>query len=598
MNNFEILKDYSRGDLRRLAKGKISEIVGLDADKILRDLSRVLGNYESVKRNIEFRTPPTDTILEVLLDAREHRIQTDYLKSAVTKRIQDYVEDAKGLELGKSKKNYSLYGKMLGAAWDFEDDFNESEANLLRVLRNELGITRREHQLIMAHSEVGRLKFGGTEYEDGLEFLTNEGIVLVCCIDGESYFVLSDETSDSLLQLWDFAMRLGQRRRLYNCLTKPQLASALKDAGLRTSGSGSELVDHLIENEIPSPPVLYGLSANDLVGLLVKLGLPKSGNKEERVMRIIDHFRSDADVAEATVKTPLEEMAPELESLSDETLVDLLDELGVVQLADALQALGLQKSGSKDAKMERLIGSPFNSESILTTLGLADLRELAKKTGLSRAGNKPQLIESILCHFVEETVPSSDLTPKDLLGFYDELSRQDKRAYPAGCAPDKLSASRIGLDFERATRYIFKNLLRLDTKVQKAGCEEPDGVLVDDDGSFYCYECKTVLSPPYALPIQHRLQVRNYIAAVAKSRRADHFGGYIIISHSFKDGIEETLAAIEPPLDVPIAVIEARDLLAFGSKWQEEHPIDTYPIGAALQAGRVTASDLQRAGRI
>jgi hypothetical protein len=92
--------------------------------------------------------------------------------------------------------------------------------------------------------------------------------------------------------------------------------------------------------------------------------------------------------------------------------------------------------------------------------------------------------------------------------------------------------------------------------------------------------------------------VRNYIAAVAKSRRADHFGGYIIISHSFKDGIEETLAAIEPPLDVPIAVIEARDLLAFGSKWQEEHPIDTYPIGAALQAGRVTASDLRRAGRI
>ena len=107
-----------------------------------------------------------------------------------------------------------------------------------------------------------------------------------------------------------------------------------------------------------------------------------------------------------------------------------------------------------------------------------------------------------------------------------------------------------------------------------------------------------MLSPPYTLPIQHRLQVRNYITAVAKSRRADHFGGYIIISHSFKDGIEQTLAAIESPEDVPIVVIEARDLLAFGRKWQDEHPIDTYPIGAALQAGRVTARDLQRAGRI
>ncbi len=597
MNNFEILKDYSKGDLRRLAKGKISEIVGLDADKILRDLSRVLGNYESVKRNIEFRTPPTDTVLEVLLDAPEHRIHTDNLKSVVRKRIQDYIDAAKGLDFKNSKKNYSLYGKMLGAAWDFDDDMNESEANLLRVLRVALGITRREHQLIMAHPEVERLKFGTTEYEDGLAFLTNEGIVLVCCVDGDSYFVLSDETSDSLLQLWGYSLRVSQRSRLFDCLTKPQLASALKDAGLRTSGSSSELVARLMDNEIPLSPVLSSLSANDLVGLLVKLGLPKSGNKEERIFRVIDHFRSDADIKDAAAETAVVEMTPEPELLSDETLVDLLAELGVVQLANALQTLGLPKSGSKDAKIERLIESPFNSESILTSLSLVDLRELAKKTGLGSAGNKPQLVESILSHFADDTAEPSDLTPKVLLDFYDELSRQDKRAYPAGAAPEKPSASRMGLDFERATRYIFKNLLRLDTKVQKAGREEPDGVLVDDDGTFYCYECKTVLSPPYALPIQHRLQVRNYITAVAKSRRAGQFGGYIIISHSFKEGIEQKLAAIESPLDVPVAVIEARDLLAFGRKWQDEHPIDTYPIGAALQSGRVTARDLQRAGR-
>jgi hypothetical protein len=269
-----------------------------------------------------------------------------------------------------------------------------------------------------------------------------------------------------------------------------------------------------------------------------------------------------------------------------------------VQLADALQTLGLQKSGTKSVRIQRLIQSPFNSETVLQTLSLGDLREMAGKLGLRKAGNKPQIIESILGYFAEQTVEPSDLTAKDLLDFYDELSRQDSRAYPAGSVPDTLSASRMGLDFERATRYIFKNLLRLDTKVQKAGQEEPDGVLVDDDGCFYCYECKTVLSPPYTLPIQHRLQVRNYITAVAKSRRAEQFGGYLIISHSFSDGIERTLEAIDSPLDVPVAVIEARDLLAFGRKWQQDHPIDTYPIGAALQAGRVTARDLQRAGRI
>lgn len=598
MNNFEILKDYSKGDLRRLAKGKISEIVGLDSDKILRDLSRVLGNYESVKRNIEFRSPPTDTILEVLLDAPGHVIRTDDLKSAVKKRIQDYHEASKTLDFKNAKKNYNLYATMLIAAWDFDDDFNESEANLLRVLRRELGITRREHQLVMAHPDVGRLRFESDAYEEGLAFLTNEGILLVCCGDGDSFFVLSDETSDSLLQLWGFVMRTTQRRRLLGCLTKPQLVAALKNAGLRTTGSNLELVDRIIENEIPATPVLAGLSTSDLVGMLSKLGLPRSGSREERTLRIIDHFRSDADIAVAEPETPAAEPDPEPETLSDEALMDLLDGLGSTQLADALQSLELQKSGTKPERIQRLVQSPYNSVSILNTLGLGDLRDVAQKLGLRKTGNKPQLIESIIDCFAEEGAEPSDLTPKDLLGFYDELSRQDSRAYPPGAASEGLSASRMGLDFELATRYIFKNLLRLDTKVQRAGQAEPDGILVDDDGVFYCYECKTVLSPPYALPIQHRLQVRNYLTAVAKSRRVDQFGGYIIIAHSFVEGIERTLVGIESPLDAPIAVIEARDLLAFGQKWQQDHPIDTYPIGAALKSGRVTARDLQQAGRI
>ncbi|MEZ5125309.1 MAG: hypothetical protein R2826_03550 [Thermoleophilia bacterium] len=597
MNNFDILKDYSKGDLRRLAKGKISEIVGLDADKILRDLSRVLGNYESVKRNIEFRTPPTDTILEVLLDAEDHRIRTDDLKASVKRRIHDYVEASASLDLKNAKKNYSLYAKMLEAAWEFEDDLKESEANLLRVLRSELGITRTEHQMIMAHAEIGRLKFVASEYEDGLAFLTNEGIVLVCCADGESYFTLSDETSDSLLQLWGFDMRLKQRQRLFESLTKNQLVIALKDAGLKTAGSSAELVARLIENEIATRTVLSALGTVELVGLLAKLGLPKSGNKEDRVYRIVDHFRSDADIAVTEVAPPVEEVAPETESLGDEAVVDLLDELGIFQLGDALQALGLPKTGSKAAKIARLAESRFNSHSVLATLSKGELVALAGKMGLNRTANKPELIESIICHVAEADAQPSELTAKDLLEVYDELSRQDTHAYPPQVVSDGMSASRMGLDFERATRYIFKNLLRLDTKTQKAGREEPDGVLVDESGAFFCYECKTTLWPPYTLPIQHRLQVRNYISTLAKSRRAEQFAGYLIIAHSFADGIEVKLAAIESPLDVPLAVIEARDLLAFARKWQDERPIDTYPIGAVLHAGRVTARDLQRAGR-
>jgi len=598
VNNFEILQNYSKGDLRRLAKGKISEIVGLDSDKVLRDLSRVLGNYESVKRSIEFRTPPTDTILEVLLDAPEHRVSMDDLQQAVTSRIQQYVEASKSLDFKNTKKNYGLYAKMLIAAWDFDDDFNASEANLLRVLRNDLGITRKEHQLVMAHSTVRRLKFDTAEYEAGLTFLTNEGIVLVCCGDNDSSFILSDETSDSLLELWGFALRGGQRERLFAHLSKPQLVGALKNADLRTSGSNPELVARLIENEIPANPVLSGLSTDELVGLLGKLGLPKSGNKEERVLRIIDHFKANADIAVAAASPEAEAVAPQEEILREETVLDLLDQLGVVQLADALESLGLQKSGSKNARIERLALSPYNSETVLASLGLDDLRKLATGLGLRKSGNKSDLINSILAYFMEQSIEESALSPKDLLGFYDEISRQDVRAYPANATPDGLSATRMGLDFERATRYIFKNMLRLDAKAQTSGQVEPDGTVTDDEGLFYCYECKTVLNPPYTLPIQHRLQLRNYISSIAASRRSDRFGGYLIIAHSFSDGIEQKLASIEAPMDVPIAVVEARDLLAAAVKWQEEHPLDTFPIGRALKNGRVSAKDLVQASRV
>ena len=295
MNNFEILQNYSRGDLRRLAKGKISEIVGLDATKILHDLSRVLGNYESVKRNVEFRNPPADTILEVLLEAEGHRVPVDDLKSAVRDRIREYREASKDVPLQDPVKGYRLYATMLAAAWDHDGDLVPQEANLLRVLRNELGITRRTHQLIIAHPDIRRLVFDPTSFNEELTYLSNEGIVLVCCDNGDSHFVLSDETAESLLQLWGFEMEPKQYKRLLGVLTNTQLAGILRSAGLRTSGTTRELVERVLASEMPPSAALSVLTGAELASLLARLGLPRSGSKEERVLRVIDHFKSDTD---------------------------------------------------------------------------------------------------------------------------------------------------------------------------------------------------------------------------------------------------------------------------------------------------------------
>ncbi|MDP2181852.1 MAG: hypothetical protein Q8K99_04695 [Actinomycetota bacterium] len=598
MNNYEILERYSRGDLRRLAKGKISEIVGLDANKILKDLSRVLGNYESIRRNVEFRTPPADTILETLLEADGHRIRVDDLKPAVRARIKTYRSASRNLDLQNPIKGYRLYATMLAAAWDYEGDLLPAEANLLRVLRQELGISRTNHQLIMAHADIGRLTFDASEYEAELTFLSNEGIVLVYADDEDTHFVLSDETAESLLQLWGFEMEHSQYARLLSGLAKNQLAKPLRTAHIRVSGSAGELVTRIMENEIPPSVVLNSLPGRELAALLERLSLTKTGKKEDLVLivlRVIDHFKSNGDVERNPEPCVVQEPTCEPEILREETVADLLGQLSSDRIADLLETLDLKKSGSKTTKIERLTRSPYNVETMLQSLCLDDLRELASGLGLRKSGNKGDLIASVISFFKDEAITESPISPKDLLDFYIEIACQDRRAYPQGTMGGYLSTTRIGLDFERATRYIFKNMLSLDTKAQRAGCEEPDGILTDDDDRFFCYECKTVLSPPYSLPIQHRLQIRNYIDRIAQSRRADRLGGYLIISHSFGDNIEQKLAEIQAASDIPIAAITAQDLLGFARKWQQDHPIDTYPIGNALRNGRLSARQMERA---
>jgi hypothetical protein len=93
------------------------------------------------------------------------------------------------------------------------------------------------------------------------------------------------------------------------------------------------------------------------------------------------------------------------------------------------------------------------------------------------------------------------------------------------------------------------------------------------------------------MPIAHRLQIRNYVEKISKTKDKDNFKGYIIISHSFSDNIINKIEAINPPLDAPICVIEARDLTAFAKKWENNFPTDTLPLRQIVKNGIVTLKD-------
>ncbi len=582
MKNIEVLGQYKKSDLRRIAKGKISEIVGMNPEKILNDLSKVLGNYESIKNNIEFRKPPVHTILEVIFDSPDHMVKVEELHSLVAKKIRSYKKHSKDIDL--NDRNYRLYAKALNAAWEYEGDLLKAEANILRVLREELNISKKEHQFIMAHPQSNRLFFKRDRYDRELTFLSAAGIILIYKTEAQDYFVLTDETVESLKELWAIELEKQQFLRLLKNINNGRLSAALRSVGLPLSGARNQLIARIITNEIMPSYLLDFLSTPQLASYLKKIGLTQGGAKDEKILRLVEFYRLNKDI-----EKPKEEQPPPIDveerMLSEDKLKDLLSGFTAEQLGNSLEDLGLLKSGSKNVRIDRLAKSQFNTKSILDTLTLEELRNTSKRVGLQTSRKKPDLIKKLIYYNHQLAVQESKLPAKELLNYYSELSCQETRIYK-GNGGSKVSLATVGHDFERATKYLFKNIFNLETKTQKFGKEEPDGMVRDDEGNVYLYECKTVLNPPYTLPISHRLQIRNYIDQIANTRDKERVKGYLIISHSFPRDIDKKIQAIKSSIDeLPIGVIKAKDLAALGKKWANEYPTDTLPIGRLVNNG-------------
>ena len=326
MKNYEILKHYKKSDLRRLAKGKTSEIVGIDYEKILINLSKVRGNYESIRNNVEFRKPPTHTILEVLFNAPDYCVKIEDLKRLVTIKIADCQKNSKEINIDDSNKRYRLYAAVLNAAWDYEGDLLPAEANILRVLRNELSISNKEHQHIMAHPQIKRLFFDEEMYRYELDFLSREGIILVYKMDNDDYFILSDETVDSLKKLWGIELEHDQFIRLVDKFNNSELSEILNNFNLPISGNHENKVYRIILEEIKPSEILYSLPMSQLSSYLKRIDIPQSGRKEEKILKIIDHFKNNRDIV---IIPPPKTTEPDIEdkTLSEEKRIDLFSNL-------------------------------------------------------------------------------------------------------------------------------------------------------------------------------------------------------------------------------------------------------------------------------
>jgi len=584
----DVLATYKRSELNRLAKDKIANYVGVPIDILRDELSKVLTTYDHIKRKIQFRKPPGYTILDIIVNRQDFSVPIQEIKGIVQEEIKNVIEEARSGKGLIENKQYDLYAKMLKTAWDFQEDLLPPEANLLSALREYLNITRGEHRLLEAQLEV--FKFSQVSFGREIEHFAREGIIFT----HETYYVIPEETVERIKEVWGIELDPEPYQRLLSYLTSSQLYSALGRLELTRSGSQEKRTKRVLEKGVKPSDLLSTLTVGDLIRVADKSKCPRRHKKDELVPTIISHIKRGKDIEKE--EPPPEPTAPrESRLITDEAFKEALSKFSNSQLYHVLSKKNLRVSGTKNQRVERIVNSIYSFATILDNLKVDELINLCKLYELPTRGRKKELIERIVHFFRNYQVKGTKATPKELFLIYEDLSKQNKNAYrDIGIDDTQISFPTITADFERATRHIFESIFGLTVKTQTPGREDPDGIIKEDN--ILLYECKTVLSPPYELPIAHRDQFRRYIKDQydkLEPHAKTALKCFILIAHSFSDRVEDILSQIKIEPYIPICLITASDLKFIAENWLKEQKGRILPTSALIFQGRYTRDKLK-----
>ena len=575
----DILNSYKRGDLNRLAKNKIANYAGLPVEILRDELSKALTTYDYVKRNIQFRKPPGYTILHIIVHQNKCSVPIQMIKSLVQKEIGNVIEEAKSADVLKEDKQYDLYGKMLKTAWDYQEDLLAPEANLLTALREYLDITLSEHRLLEAR--LPNFKFSENSFKREIEHFANVGIMFTY----EANYIIPEEIVERIKEVWGIQLDPTAYQRLLNYLTTSQLSSALAKLHLTKSGSKEAKIKRILDKGIEPSNFLDSLTVNDLTIVARNTKCPQKARKDELIPTIVSHIKRGQDIK-----------PPESRLVTDEALKEALSRFVNSQLTKILAKRRLKIEGTKNQKVERLANSTYSLKTILNNLNVDELINLCRSYQLVPEGKKSEIVGRIVERFQDYQIKRSTATPKELFSIYEDLSEQNRNAYrDIGIDDASISMPTVTADFERATRYIFESIFRLTVKPQTPGREEPDGIIKED--KIILYDCKTVLSPPYELPIAHRDQFSRYIKDQydkLEPHAKTALKCFIIIAHSFTDKIENKIKQMKIEPYIPFCLITARDLKLIAEKWLDEQKGKTLPTSALIFQGRYTLSEFKK----
>ena len=170
-----------------------------------------------------------------------------------------------------------------------------SELNLLRTLRDSLGLSEAVFRIVLAQldhfPQRGNVLHTPSECRDMLNALQRGGIVFHCNKADGSPYVIPEEIRPSVMNALGLELGLNAWGLLLDTLTVSQLKQALAAKKLPTSGTKPELKGRVMSSGVSPSRLLDVLSSGDLYKLCSSLsGVAVSGTKAQRIQRIIRYF--------------------------------------------------------------------------------------------------------------------------------------------------------------------------------------------------------------------------------------------------------------------------------------------------------------------
>lgn len=440
----DVLATLDREQIAELASRVVPGADRIAPELHAHRLEMVLAQTGAVEKSILAARPPVLPVLLQLIEAEGHSADIDRLASQVSEQARLLSERVTKGELAhRVPDRAGIYRRLLNAAWRDDLVLDSSEARLLDLLREELGLLRTEHFLLAHHDSF--LRFWGAEdpVATVIAQLRESGVLFLV----DKLVILPEELVKPAMHALGIEAPSPATKRLFARLdSRTHLKTALAEHDLRTSGSKDDRIERLTEAFIPPHRVMDAMHIRQVRDLARSLDVPTSGAKAELVDRVIAHFASGADLTMPTAQaTPHAEY--EQRVLEQAQFEALFGRLKGRELQQLLLTLGLRHSGKKETRSRTLWDSPHCERSILQKLRNSELNEFLRRLDLDSRGSKAEKIDAILefagCQpSSDRPVEAEDSSGVELAGVMSAVAKELGRVDLSSTSPSRFDACR------------------------------------------------------------------------------------------------------------------------------------------------------------